>query len=109
MEHERARGRQVFDVHEKNLGYDITSLDVNTSELRLIEVKGIGAASGTVVLTPNERRVAKDRRDCYWLYVVTNCDATPQLHAIHDPARFPWQEVTKVAHYMMSVEQLRAD
>jgi SNF2 family DNA or RNA helicase len=109
MEHERAQGRQVFDVHEKNLGYDITSLDVNTGELRLIEVKGIGAASGTVFLTPNERRVAEDRRDCYWVYVVTNCDATPQLHSIPDPARFPWQEVTKVAHYMMSVEQLRAD
>ena len=37
-------------------------------------------AGGTVLLTPNERRVAEDRpvcrstgrRDCYWLYVVTS-------------------------------------
>jgi len=28
MEHESAQGRQVFDVSAKNLGYDITSLDL---------------------------------------------------------------------------------
>ena len=37
MEHEAARGCQVYDVHEKNLGYDITSLDLQSGELRLIE------------------------------------------------------------------------
>lgn len=73
IEHERAQGRRVFDVHEKNLGYDLTSLDLDSGELRLIEVKGLGAVSGTILLTPNERRVAEDRRDCYWLYVVTGC------------------------------------
>jgi hypothetical protein len=26
-----------------------------------------------------ERRVAEDRRDCYWLYVVTNCKHEPEL------------------------------
>jgi len=107
IEHERALGRQVFDVHEKNLGYDVTSLDLSSGELRLIEVKGIGAPSGTIVLTPNERRVAEDRRDCYWLYVVTNCDAEPVLQEpIRDPARLPWHEVTKVSHYYLSVNAL---
>ncbi len=43
MEYERAQGRQVYDVHEKNLGYDLTSLDLDSGELRLIEVKGLGA------------------------------------------------------------------
>jgi len=71
MEHEQALGRQVYDVSAKNLGYDIISLDLNSGELRLIEVKGIGDTDGSVLLTPNERRVAEDRRDCYWLYVVT--------------------------------------
>ena len=60
MEHEQALGRQVFDVSEKNLGYDVTSLDLASGELRLIEVKGLGAATGTILLTPNERRVAED-------------------------------------------------
>ena len=77
MEHERRTGRQVYDVSEKNLGYDVTSLDLASGELRLIEVKGIGAATGTILLTPNERRVAEDRRDCYWLYVVTDCSTAP--------------------------------
>ena len=107
MEHERAQGRQVYDIHEKNLGYDITSLDLNSGQLRLIEVKGIGASTGTVLLTPNERRVAEDRRDCYWLYVVTNCGAGPVLQEpIKDPACFPWHEVTKVAHYWLEVDAL---
>ena len=87
MEYEQAQGRQVTDVHEKNLGYDVTSLDVDSGQLRLIEVKGLAAATGTILLTPNERRVAEDRRDCYWLYVVTNCADQPELQEpIPDPA-----------------------
>jgi hypothetical protein len=107
MEYERAQGRQVFDVHEKNLGYDITSIHLNSGELRLIEVKGLGEAKGTILLTPNERRVAEDRRDCYWLYVVTDCSTNPQLQEpIKDPARFPWREVTKVQHYWLEVDAM---
>jgi superfamily II DNA or RNA helicase len=107
MESERALGRQVYDVHEKNLGYDITSLDLNSGELRLIEVKGLAEATGTILLTPNERRVAEDRRDCYWLYVVTNCRSTPKLTQIKDPARLDWHEVTKVAHYSLPFDALK--
>jgi len=107
MEHESALGRQVFDVSAKNLGYDITSLDLASGELRLIEVKGLGASTGTVLLTPNERRVAEDRRDCYWLYVVTDCDTSPRLQEpVRDPARLDWNEVTKVAHYYLSVNAM---
>lgn len=107
MEHERAQDRQVYDVSEKNLGYDVTSLDLASGELRLIEVKGLGASAGTILLTPNERRVAEDRRDCYWLYVVTDCDTIPRLQdPVRDPARLEWHEVTKVAHYYLSVDAI---
>ena len=107
MEYETAQGREVCDVHEKNVGYDVTSLDVRSGELRLIEVKGLAAASGTILLTPNERRVAEDRRDCYWLYVVTYCAAEPQLQEpIKDPARFPLHEVTKLQHYWLHVDAM---
>ena len=107
MEYEAAQGREVYDVHEENLGYDVTSLDLQTGELRLIEVKGLAAPSGSILLTPNERRVAEDRRDCYWLYVVTNCASAPELQEpISDPARFPWHEVTKVQHYWMDVKAM---
>ena len=108
MEYEAAQGREVYDVHEKNLGYDVTSLDVESGELRLIEVKGLAAASGTILLTPNERRVAEDRPDCFWLYVVTNCAAEPQLQEpVRDPARFPWHRVSKVQHYWLDVNSLK--
>ena len=107
MEYETAQGRQVSDVHQKNLGYDVTSLDVASGQLRLIEVKGLAAATGTILLTPNERRVAEDRRDCYWLYIVTNCASEPQLQEpIQDPAKFPWHEVSKVQHYWLNVDAM---
>ncbi len=108
MEHEQALGRQVYDVSERNLGYDVTSLDVASGELRLIEVKGLGAATGTILMTPNERRVAEDRRDCYWLYVVTHCNTSPRLEdPVRDPARLEWHEVTKVEHYYLSVDAMK--
>jgi len=107
MEYERSQGRQVYDVSDKNLGYDLTSVDLNTGELRLIEVKGLAGSQGAILLTPNERRVAEDRRDCYWLYIVTDCAAQPRLlEPIKDPARFPWNEVRQVSHYYLSVEAL---
>jgi superfamily II DNA or RNA helicase len=107
LDHEVALGRQVFDVSAKNLGYDITSLDLASGELRLIEVKGLGASTGTILLTPNERRVAEDRRDCYWLYVVTDCETDPRLQEpVQDPARLDWNEVTKIAHYYLSVNAM---
>ncbi len=104
MDYETAQGRQVYDVHEKNLGYDLTSLDPQSGELRLIEVKGLAAMTGSVLLTPNERRVAEDRADCFWLYVVTNCADAPKLQdPIRNPAKIPWREVTKVQHYWLDV------
>ena len=110
MAFERGQDRVVHDVHEKNLGYDLTSIDLNSGELRLIEVKGIGSRSGDVMLTPNERRVAADRRDCYWLYVVTDCKSGQPVmrEPIRDPGRFHWHEITKIEHYRLSVEQLEA-
>jgi SNF2 family DNA or RNA helicase len=105
MEYEKEKGRQVHDIHEKNFGYDLTSLDLNSGEHRLIEVKGIGESSGNVLLTPNEKRVAEDRRDCYWLYVVTNCKNEPQLqNPIKHPGRLQWHAVKKVDHYYLSID-----
>ena len=49
-------------------------------------LKGLGGRTGTIGLTPNEKRVADDRPDCYWLYVVTDCGAQPRLHVHKDPS-----------------------
>jgi hypothetical protein len=105
--YEEARGYTVKDVHEQNLGYDLWSLNEGTGELRLIEVKGIGAATGTVCLTPNEKRMAEDRPDVFWLYVVTDCNTNPTVQEpIPNPARYPWKEIVKVEHYQLSVNAL---
>ena len=86
----------------------MTSLDLQSGELRLIEVKGLAGAAGSILLTPNERRVAEDRPDCYWLYVVTDCATAPTLQEpVRDPARLQWHEVMKVQHYWLSIDALQ--
>lgn len=106
MNYEAAEGRQPYDVSEKNLGYDITSLDLASGELRLIEAKGIGGEGGSILLTPNEHRVAQDRRDCYWLYIVKCCDTNPTVIPVKDPAQLPWGEIVKVQHYAITLKEL---
>jgi hypothetical protein len=105
--HEQARGCKIEDVQDQNQGFDLRSLHPDTGELRLIEVKGIGAATGSIFLSPNEKRIAEDRRDLYWLYIVTHCDTEAKLEEpIKDPARFPWHEVKKVEHYRLDVNAM---
>jgi len=70
------------------------------------ELKGLGGLTGTIGLTANEKRVAEDRRDRYWIYLATGCDAHPRLHVHKDPASIPWHEVTKVAHYYLAVNAM---
>jgi len=100
--YEREQGRKPVSVEEENCGWDITSL-VGGQVARYIEVKG-RAAEGAVALTPNEwikaQRFGKD----YWLYVVTNCESTPQLHLIQDPASklSPTEEVSVVRYMIKS-------
>lgn len=107
MKYEQGRGCQVEDVSAKNLGYDVTSLDPQSGHIRLIEVKGLAATTGTILWSPNEKRVAEDRRDCYWLYIVTNCAGEPVLQEpILDPVQHPWHEVKKVQHYYLNVDAM---
>lgn len=108
MEFERKEGRTPEDVSALNLGYDIRSIDMRRGgELRLIEVKGLSAEEGEILLTPNEHRVAQDRPDCFWLYVVTRCKSgNPQLQKRLDPASTTWSPVQKIQHYTASTRDL---
>ena len=92
--------------------YEFLSCKLTTENCQLITITEITFYTNlTFKLRPletyNERRVAEDRRDCYWLYIVTDCSTTPQLQdPVKDPARFEWHEVTKVAHYSLSVSAI---
>jgi len=110
MDFEKREKRIPLDVSEKNLGYDVRSIDPKGGALRLIEVKGLSAEEGSVLLTPNEYRVAQDRPDCFWLYLVTGCkSATPRLVQSLNPARFSWSPVQKIQHYSLPTAKLQGE
>jgi hypothetical protein len=73
-------------------------------------VKGLAGVEGVVALTPNEKRTAEDRRDCYWLYVVTRCKRAegPHLMTIKDPAQMEWDAISKIDHYALRASTLAA-
>jgi len=108
IRYEENAGRRVEDVHERDLGYDLSSVDSRSGELRLIEVKGLSHADGSIMLTPNEFRVAQDRRDCFWLYVVTQCKTTePNVRPHRDPVTFGWRPVEKIQYYELPLSGLK--
>lgn len=111
--YERARGWQVESVEKDNRGFDLISRkphpeDPQTAiEVRFIEVKG-RAAVGEVALTTNEYKTAERLTQDYWLYVVFNCDTTPEVHIIQDPVRLGWKPLVKIEHYHVEAEQILA-
>ncbi len=84
MAYERMQGRNPEDVSDKNLEYDIRSVDKDGG-VRYIEVKA-RATTRDVALTPNEWFKAKRFTEQYWLYVVENAAISPVLYIINNPA-----------------------
>ena len=109
--HEEAQGRKVESVEAQNRGFDLISRrphpeDPTTAiEIRFIEVKG-RAAVGEIALTTNEYRTAERLKNDYWLYVVYNCSAKPEVHAIRNPARLGWKPIVKVEHYSVDARAI---
>ena len=109
--HEQARGWVVESVETENRGYDLLSRKPHPTEpgvfiaARFIEVKG-RAAVGEVALTANEYRTAQRLGDDFWLYVVFDCAATPDLKVIQDPAKLGWIAVVKVEHYHVTAQKI---
>jgi len=85
-QYEENLGATVEDVSDpqRKMGFDLRSTRPDGS-VRYIEVKG-RARVGDLELTPNEWAQANNHRERYWLYVVFNCDTTPALKRIADPA-----------------------
>ena len=113
--YEEAQGWRVQSVESENRGFDLISRkphpeDIQTAVgVRFIEVKG-RVAVGEVALTTNEFKTAERLKDDYWLYVVFNCGATPEVHRVQNPARLGWQPVVTVEHYHLDPNSiLRAE
>jgi hypothetical protein len=109
--HEQARGWEIESVEKDNRGFDLISRrphpeDAKTAiEVRFIEVKG-RAAIGEVGLTANEYKTAQRLKKDYWLYVVFNCAASPEINAVQDPAQLDWQPIVKIEHYHVKAQAI---
>jgi hypothetical protein len=109
--HEQARGWEIESVEKDNRGFDLISRrphpeDAKTAiEVRFIEVKG-RAAVGEVALTANEYRTAQRLKKDYWLYVVFNCAASPEINPVQDPAQLDWQPIVKIEHYHVKAQAI---
>ncbi|MCY2928840.1 MAG: SNF2-related protein [Planctomycetota bacterium] len=105
--HEEAAGWQVESVEAENRGFDLISRKPHPEDpataiaVKFIEVKG-RATVGAIALTSNEYNTASRLRGDYWLYVVYNCAAQPEVHTIADPVRMTWEPVQKVEHYQVT-------
>ncbi len=78
IEYERARGCQVNDVHDKNIGYDLISR-CGSAEKR-IEVKGLSDNNASyIIMTFNEHKASRCFKDGYYLYVVEGLPRNPRL------------------------------
>jgi len=108
MDYEREHGRSPEDVSAQNLGYDIRSTS-SSGEVRYIEVKA-RAATGAIVLTPNEWLMAQRLGDESWLYIVEDAASQPVLHTIQNPAaKLQPEEVVEIVRYVVKNWQEASD
>lgn len=85
----RDRGYAVESYERDNVGWDL--LATKGSELLRLEVKGLAGDRLCVELTPNEYENMKRWQDSYYVCVVTDALATPQL-AIFRYRDGAWQD-----------------
>ncbi len=111
IEHEKALGYEVQSVESENRGFDLISRKphpedpLTAIDVKFIEVKG-RAFIGEVALTSNEYKTAQRLKKDFYLYVVYNCSATPELHIIKDPALLGWQPIVKVEQYQLKSNEI---
>ena len=106
IEHEEALGYTVQSVETENRGFDLISRKphpedpLTAIDVKFIEVKG-RAFIGPVALSSNEYKTAQRLKKDFYLYVVYNCAAQPELHIIKDPALLGWQPIVTVEQYQL--------
>jgi superfamily II DNA or RNA helicase len=97
MEVEKSEGRIPMRVSEVE-HYDIKSLEPATGNVRYIEVKGHGGPEVFGELTEDEARLARDRGEAYWLYIVYDIESgNPKFLRFKDPFEtMNWEVFEKV-------------
>jgi len=95
MEYEKNRGRVPKNVSMEE-HFDILSWDPSVGEFRYIEVKGRSGMDLEVELTEPEFRVAEEKGEKYWLYIVYGIGTEqPRLLAIRNPVKnMRWEELS---------------
>lgn len=89
ISYHRATGRPVsgnlVDCRDKIVGYDFR-IDAENQSV-YVEVKGLAAASGSVSMTANEWLTARAYGARYFLALVTNAHAAPEVRLCADPGQ----------------------
>lgn len=87
IQYETSMNREIVDVSDQYVGYDLHSYSHNSTDDYAIEVKG-KARNGSVVMTSNEWNTAKEMKQNYRLYIVNGIreDAT-KLLVVVDPTK----------------------
>lgn len=82
LQYEKKHERIAQSVESEDLGYDLKS-NSKTAEERFIEVKGLKKLEeGKITLTPNEIWNCMEKKDRYFVYLVTNTLQDPTLNII---------------------------
>lgn len=87
IEKEKEEGRIPERVAESE-HYDIKSVNPETGEVRIIEVKGHAKPEVYAELTEDEAKLAEKEGDRYWLYIVYDVTSeNPKLLRFRDPLK----------------------
>jgi hypothetical protein len=97
MEVEKSEGRVPIKVSEAE-HYDIRSIEPATGDVRFIEVKGHGGPDVFGELTEDEAKLAWEKGEAYWLYIVYDIrSGSPKLVRFRDPFKtMNWEVFEKV-------------
>jgi len=107
MEYEMRNNRIPEDVASQNLGFDIRSVDPETSEIRYIEVK-TRSGSAAVSLTQNEWFKAKRFGNDYYLYAIMNATTEPVLYTVRNPSeKLEAEEKIELVRYFIPFREIR--
>ena len=79
-------GATAEDMTHTGCGYDFSLRLPNLQKRFAVEVKGLAAVSGGIVLTDKEYNVAQEWESNYFLYIVKNFGEKPFASTIRNPA-----------------------